>query len=93
MSNGSMWVSSPNGDGTGPDQISPHIDQVVAQLALRFPAVPSEDLRSVAAEEFGAFDGAAITTFVPLLVAKAATARLTQNAPLMMGSTHNGLVR
>ncbi len=79
MSMGSMWASTTNADGNGPVRISPDIEQVVTELAARFPEVPPEALRTVVTEEFGIFDGAAITTYVPVLVARAATARLTRN--------------
>ena len=65
----------------GSIEISPNIGQVVAELAIRFPDVPPKALQRVVTEEFGVFDGAAISTFVPVLVAKAATARLTRTAP------------
>jgi len=71
---GSMWESTTNGGGNGHVRISPNIDQVVMELAARFPAVPPEALRTVVTEEFGVFDGAAISTFVPVLVVKAAAA-------------------
>jgi hypothetical protein len=80
MGIGSMRAT-PNGDGQGPVGISPDVGQVVAELAIRFPGVPPEALQRVVTEEFGVFDGAAISTFVPVLVAKAATARLTRTAP------------
>jgi hypothetical protein len=67
------------------------IDQIVTELAVRFPAVPSETVRTVVTEEFGFFDGAAISTFVPVLVAKAATARLTGNGTFVEGNTHTRL--
>ena len=87
---GSMWPSTAPGDGQGHVRISPEIDQVVTELAARFPAVPPEALRTVVTEEFGVFDGAAISTFVPVLVAKAATARLTRNGAPIMRTTHTG---
>ena len=89
MSIGSIRAT-PN-SGQRPGGISPSIDQVVAELATRFPTVSPEALHSVVTEEFGVFDGAAISTFVPVLVAKAATARLTRNGAFVMGNTHTGL--
>jgi hypothetical protein len=80
MSVGSIRAT-PNGDREGPVGISPDVDRVVAELAIRFPDVPPKALQRVVTEEFGVFDGAAISTFVPVLVAKAATARLTRTAP------------
>ena len=53
------------------------IDRVVERLAARFPSVPPRDLLDLVTEEFRAFDGARIHTFVPVLAAKAATDRLT----------------
>ncbi len=58
---GSMWPSTASGDGQGHVRISPQIDQVVTELAARFPAVSPEALRTVVTEEFGVFDGAAIS--------------------------------
>jgi hypothetical protein len=89
MSMGSMWPST-TGDDQGHIRISPDIDQVVTELAARFPAVPPEALRTIVTEEFGEFDGATISTFVPVLVAKAATARLTRNGAPIMRNTHTG---
>jgi hypothetical protein len=91
MSMGSMWASTTTGGEDGPVRISPDIDHVVMEIAARFPAVPPETLRSVVTEEFGLFDGASISTFVPVLVAKAATARLTRNGAAIIRSTHSGL--
>jgi hypothetical protein len=79
MSIESTRLSIPDGAGNGQIRISSDIDQVVAELAVRFPAVPAEILRRVVVEEFDAFDGATISTFVPVLVTKAARARLTRN--------------
>ncbi len=90
MSMGSMWPSTASGDGQGHGRISPEIDQVVTELAARFPAVPPEALRTVVTEEFGVFDGAAISTYVPVLVVKAATARLTRNGTPITRTTHTG---
>jgi hypothetical protein len=90
MSMGSMWASTTHGEGNSSVRISPDIDQVVTELAARFPAVPPETLRTVVTEEFGVFDGAAITTFVPVLVAKAATTRLTRNGAPIARNTHTG---
>lgn len=87
---GSMWPSTASGDGQGHVRISPEIDQVVTELAARFPAVPPETLRTVVTEEFGVFDGAAISTFVPVLVAKAAITRLIRNGAPIMRNTHTG---
>jgi hypothetical protein len=84
-----MRVSISDVAGNGRLQISSDIDQVVAELAVRFPAVPSEVLRRVVAEEFDAFDGAAISTFVPVLVSKAARVRLTRNVTPAMGERSN----
>jgi hypothetical protein len=87
MSMGSMWPSTTSGDV----RISPENDQVVTELAARFPAVSPEALRTVVTEEFGVFDGAAISTYVPVLVVKAATARLTRNGACIMRNSHTGL--
>jgi hypothetical protein len=86
MSMGSIWASIPDGDGAGHLPLSSDIDRVVTDLAGRFPAVSPETLRTVVTEEFQEFDGAAISTFVPVLVAKAAAARLTRNGS-HIGST------
>jgi hypothetical protein len=79
MSRGSVWASAPDADGAGRLRLSSDIDRVVTELAGRFPVVPPETLRTVVAEEFREFDGAAVSTFVPVLVAKAAAARLRGN--------------
>ena len=79
MSMGSTWVSTPDGDGGGQVATSSGIDRVVTELAVRFPAVSPEALRTVVTDEFQEYDGAAISTFVPVLVAKAVAARLTRN--------------
>jgi len=44
-------------------------------------------------EEFDAFDGATISTFVPVLVTKAARARLTRNVTFARAITNTGLTR
>jgi hypothetical protein len=83
---GSIWASIPDGDGAGHLPLSSDIDRVVTELAGRFPAVSPETLRTVVTDEFQEFDGAAISTFVPVLVAKAAANRLTGNGS-HIGST------
>ena len=93
MSNGSMGVSISDVAGNGRAQISSDVDLVLAELAVRFPAVPAEILRRVVVEEFDAFDGATISTFVPVLVTKAARARLTRNVTYAMANTNTGLTR
>ena len=60
------------------------IDRVVERLADRFPSVPPRDVHDVVHEEFSAFDGARIPTFVPVLAAKAAIERLS------VGNTTDG---
>jgi len=86
MSMGSIWASIPDGDCAGHLPQSSDIDRVVTELAGRFPAVSPETLRTVVTDEFQEFDGAAISTFVPVLVAKAAAARLRGNGS-HIGST------
>ena len=63
--------------GGGHAHTAADVERVVERLAARFPSVPPPDLRDLVSEEFSAFDGARIPTFVPVLAAKAATERLT----------------
>lgn len=54
------------------------IGKVVERLAERFPTVPRPSIEEAVRAEHGALDGGRVRDFVPVLVERAAKARLSR---------------
>jgi Protein-tyrosine-phosphatase-like, N-terminal domain len=56
--------------------IEHQIETVAGELAREFAAVPEPTVRRIVKEAYGSFSSARIVTFLPILVRRAARARL-----------------
>lgn len=54
------------------------IMHAVQRLAAKYPHVPESEIRQLATDEFGRYDGAHVRDFVPVLVERAVAARLRE---------------
>ena len=56
------------------------IDEVVARLTSRYPAIPKETVESIVHDVYARFDGRPLRDYVPLLVERNAKSELERRA-------------
>jgi hypothetical protein len=56
------------------------IDEVVARLTSRYPAIPNETVESIVHDVYARFDGRPLRDYVPLLVERNAKSELERRA-------------